>query len=73
MLSTAKSANVGFRPVMQLFAPPTHPATHVAQKNSFYKFRKKLLWVSTICAQILGFSRVRVRLKVRVSVRVSLV
>jgi len=53
MLSTAKSANVGFRPVMQLFAPPTHPATHVAQKNSFYKFRKKLLWVSTICAQIL--------------------
>ena len=33
------------------------------------------MWVSTICAQILGFSRVRVRVKVRVrvSVRVSLV
>jgi len=28
------------------------------------------MWVSTIRAQILGFSRVRVRVKVRVRVRV---
>jgi len=44
MLSTAKSANVGFQPVVQLFAPPTNPATHPVQKNSFYKsaFRKNL-------------------------------
>jgi len=26
MLSTAKSANVGFFQVVQLFAPPTNPA-----------------------------------------------
>jgi len=32
MLSTAKSANVGFRLVMQLFAPPTNPAMHLVQK-----------------------------------------
>jgi len=65
MLSTAKSANVGFRSVVQLFAPPTNPATHVAQKIAVVNW-ETLLWVSTICAQILGFSRVRVRLKVRV-------
>jgi len=34
MLSTAKSANVGFLQVLQLFAPPTNPA-HA--ENSFYK------------------------------------
>jgi len=34
MLSTAKSA-VEFRPVLQLFAPPTNPATHLAQKIPF--------------------------------------
>jgi len=55
MLSTAKSANVGFSQVVQLFAPPTNPA-HA--ENSFYKFRKKNFWVSTMCAKILGFSRV---------------
>jgi len=32
MLSTAKSANVGFRPRVQLFAPHTNPATHLTQK-----------------------------------------
>jgi len=26
--------------------------------DSFYKFRKKIVWVSTMCAKILGFSRV---------------
>jgi len=52
MLSTAKSANVGFRPV-QLFAPPTNRAMHLTQKISFINLEKKLLWVSTICAQIL--------------------
>jgi len=29
------------------------------------------MWVSTICAQILGLSRVRVRVRVKVRVRVS--
>jgi len=54
MLSTAKSANVGFRPVVQLSAPPTTRATHLAQKIPFMN-SKKILWVSTMCAQILGF------------------
>jgi len=35
MLSTAKSANVVFRPVVQLFAPRTNPATQLAQKIPF--------------------------------------
>ena len=39
MLSRAKSANVGFPPVVQLLAPPTNPA-HA--ENSFYKFGKKI-------------------------------
>jgi len=30
MLSTAKSANVGFRPVVQLFVRRTNPATYLA-------------------------------------------
>ena len=58
MLSTAESANIGFLQVVQLFAPPTNPATAPCTENSFYKFGKKLFWVSTMCAQILGFSRV---------------
>jgi len=57
MLSTAESANVGFSQIVQLFAPPTNPASAARTENSFYKFRKKLFWVSTMCAQILGFSR----------------
>jgi len=40
MLSTAKSANVGFRPVVQLFVPPTNPATHIAQKIPFTNWYK---------------------------------
>jgi len=71
MLTTARSVNVGFSQVVQLLAAPTNPAYAPRTENSFYKFRKKFFWVSTMCAQILGFSRVRVR--VRVSIRVSLV
>jgi len=44
MLSTAKSANVGFSQVVQLFAPPTNPANAPCAENSF--------WVSTMCAKI---------------------
>jgi len=35
MLSTAKSANVGFRPVVQLFARRTNPAMHLSRKIPF--------------------------------------
>jgi len=35
--------------------------------NSFYKSGKEFFWVSTMCTQILGFSRVRVRVSIRVS------
>ena len=41
MLSTAKSANVGFMQVVQLFAPPRNPVYAPRAKNSFYKFEKK--------------------------------
>ena len=41
MLTTAKSANVRFSQVVQLFAPPTNPAYAPRAKNSFYKFGKK--------------------------------
>jgi len=40
MLSSAKSANVGFSQVVQLFEPPTNPANAPRAENSFYKFRK---------------------------------
>ena len=43
-----------------------HPQTQL------YEFRKKIFWVSTMCAQILGFSTVRVRVRVRVRVNVSI-
>jgi len=62
MLSRAESANVRFSQVVQLFATPTNPANAPRAENSFYKFPKNFLWVSTMCTQILGFSRVRVRL-----------
>jgi len=39
MLSTAKSANAGFRPV-QLFAPPWKLATHLAEKIPFNNPKK---------------------------------
>jgi len=53
MLSTAKSANVGFSQVVQLFAPPTNPANAPRAENSFYKFRKKnFLGVNNVCKNI---------------------
>jgi len=52
MLSTAKSANVGFRPVMQLFAPPTHPAMHVAQKIPFINSEKIIVGVNNMHTNI---------------------
>jgi len=56
LISTAKSANVGFSQVVQLFAPPTNPANAPRAENSFYKFRIKIFfWVSIMCAKILGF------------------
>jgi len=71
MLSTAKSANVGFRLVTQLFAPPTNRAMHLAQKMTFINSEKKLLWV-LICAQILGFTGVRLGLKLLLGLRFRL-
>jgi len=50
MLSTAKSTNVGFTQVVQLFAPPTNPANAPSAENSFYKFRKIFLGVKQ-CAR----------------------
>jgi len=52
MLSTAKSANIGFQPVVQLFARRTNPATHLVQKipfkNSFYKPHWMMTHVSVL-------------------------
>jgi len=53
MLNTAKSANVGFWQVVQLFAPPTNPADSPRAENSFYKFVKKnFLRVNNVCTNI---------------------
>jgi len=52
VLSTAKSANVGFSQVVQFLAPLANPANAACAENSFYKFGKKFFWVSTMCAQI---------------------
>jgi len=41
MLSTAKSANVGFSHVEQLFAPPTTQLTLLAQKIPFINSERK--------------------------------
>jgi len=41
MLSTAKSANVGFSQVVQFLAPLANPANAARGENSFYKFGKK--------------------------------
>jgi len=55
MLTTAKSANVGFLQVVQLFAPPTNPAYTCRAKNSFYNFGKKFF---------LGVHNVRTNIRV---------
>ena len=39
MLSTAKSANIGFLQVVQLFAPPTNPA-HAPLRPYGRKFKR---------------------------------
>jgi len=51
----------------ELTGSPTNPANAPCAESSFCKFGKKFFWVSTMCAQILGFSRVRVRISIRVS------
>jgi len=50
MLSTPKSANVGCRPVVQLFAPPINPS-HA--ENSFYKFGKNIVGVNNVRTYIM--------------------
>ena len=67
MLSTAESANIGFSHVVQLFAPPANPGNAPRAENEFYKFGEKKFLVSKMSAQILGFSGVRVRVNIRVS------
>jgi len=56
--NVAKSATVQFRLVVQLFAPPTYPAMHLAQKIQFITAMCSFFWVSTMSTQILGFSTV---------------
>ena len=57
-MSTAKSANVGFLPVVQLFAPSTNPAMHLAEKSL-----QKNLFVDVNNVHInITFSRVSVML-----------
>jgi len=52
---------------VQLFALPTNPAAHLCE-NFFYTSGKTFLWVSAICAQLLRFSTVRIRVRLRSSV-----
>jgi len=52
MLSTAKSANLGFPQIMWLFAPPTNPDNTPRTENSFYKFGKKFLGVNNVRTNI---------------------
>jgi len=51
-MSTAKSANVGFRPVVQLFAPPTNPAMHLVWKIPFINSEKIIVGVNNMCKTI---------------------
>ena len=48
MLIRAESANVGFSQVVQLFAPPTKPASAPRAENSFYEFKKIFFLVSNV-------------------------
>jgi len=50
MLTTAKSANVGFLQVVQLFAPPTNPAYTPGAKIPFINSEKKFFGCQQ-CAQ----------------------
>jgi len=52
MLSTTKSANVGFSQVVQFLATLTNPANAACTENSFYKFGKKFLGVNNVRTNI---------------------
>jgi len=51
-MSTAKSANVGFRPVVQLFAPLTNRAVHLAHKIPFINSQKNIVDVNNMRTDI---------------------
>jgi len=55
LFSTAKEANFGGSAII---CPTPNPANVPGVKIPFINSEKKLFWVSTICAQILGFSRI---------------
>jgi len=50
MLSRGESVNVGFSQVVKLFAPPANPTNATGTENSFYKFRKKIIFGCRQCA-----------------------
>jgi len=52
MLSTAKSANARFRPVVHLFVPPTNPAAHLVQKIPFINSEKIIVGVNNLRTNI---------------------
>ena len=70
MLSTAKSATVGFSQLVQLFAPPTNPAYAPGAKIPFINL-EKIFFGCQQCAQkyygLVGFIMVRVTVSIRVS------
>jgi len=53
MLSTAKSATVGFSQLVQLFAPPTNPAYAPGAKIPFINSEKKFLGVNNVRKNIM--------------------
>jgi len=55
LLSTAKEANFGGSAII---CPTPKPANASGAEIPFINLEKKLFWVSTICAQILGFSQI---------------
>jgi len=52
MLSTAKSANIGFLQVVQLFAHPQTLHVHFMQKIAFINLKKKFLGVHNVRTNI---------------------
>jgi len=52
MLSAAKSDNVRFSQVVQLFAPPTNPAYAPHAKKFFYKFGEKISGIISVRTNI---------------------
>jgi len=52
MLSTAKSANVGFRHVVLSFAQRTNPAPHLADKIPFINPENLILGVNNVRTNI---------------------